>query len=60
MKQMEVRCIYPYEGSIMKPTKHWKREERGIGNVNMMEGLNFFKVYCTCVLNYYDEIPSYD
>jgi hypothetical protein len=27
MKRMEVCCIYTYEDSIMKPTKHCVREE---------------------------------
>jgi hypothetical protein len=31
MKRMEVCYTYTYEDSIIKTTKHWKREEDGKG-----------------------------
>jgi hypothetical protein len=57
---MEVKCIYTHEDSIMKPTKHCLRKERKERvNGNITEGVNLFKLHCTHVWNYHDEILSY-
>jgi hypothetical protein len=54
---MEVCHKHTYEDSTMKPTKHRveKREEGRRRNIT--EEVTLFKVCCTHVWNYWNEIP---
>jgi hypothetical protein len=59
MKRIEVHCIYTYGDSIMKPTKGYlKKWGGGRAEGNIMEEVHLFKVYCTHLWNYHNELPS--
>jgi hypothetical protein len=57
-KRIDVCYIYTHEDSTTKPTKHSLKERGGEGeDGNTMEGVNLFKVHCTYVWSYYNEVP---